>query len=122
MEEGLPRRGKTTIAPEVLVTIARLSALSVPGVARMSTVPLAVDRLFQRSASEGVRLDVRGHSVLVDLHVVIQHDAAVREVGRAVQAAVTRAIQDMVGMQVLAVNVHIEDVAFPEIAARPESA
>ncbi|MCS6909990.1 MAG: Asp23/Gls24 family envelope stress response protein [Anaerolineales bacterium] len=121
MKEELPRRGKTTIAPEVLVTIARLSALSVPGVARLSTAPLAVDRLFQRSAGEGVRLDVRGHSVVVDLHVVIQHDANVREVGRALQAAVTRAIQDMVGMQVLAVNVHIEDVAFPETVARSES-
>lgn len=120
MNEVLPRRGKTTIAPEVLVTIARLSALSVPGVARMSTAPIAVDRLFQRSANEGVRLDVRGHSVLVDLHLVIQHDASVREVGREVQSAVTRAIQDMVGMQVLAVNVHIDDVAFAELAAPPE--
>ncbi len=120
MDETLPRRGKTTIAPEVLVTIARLSALSVPGVARMSTAPIAVDRLFQRSINEGVRLDVRGQSVLVDLHVVIRHDANVREVGRAVQTAVTRAIQDLVGMQVLAVNVHIEDVAFPEVTPRLE--
>mgnify|MGYP006153302701 CR=1 FL=1 len=29
---------KTTIAPDVLVTIARLSALSVPGVSRMANV------------------------------------------------------------------------------------
>jgi uncharacterized alkaline shock family protein YloU len=122
MDEVLPRRGKTTIAPDVLVTIARLSALSVPGVARMSTAPIAVDRLFQRNANEGVRLEVRGHSVLVDLHVVIQHHVSVREVGREVQSAVTRAIQDMVGMQVLAVNVHIADVAFPEVPAKLEKA
>jgi uncharacterized alkaline shock family protein YloU len=109
------RRGKVTIAPDVLITIARLSALSVPGVARMSAAPVAVDRLFQRHPNtDGVRIEVRQHSVVVDLHVVVSHTANVRDVSRAVQAEVARAIQDMTGMQVLAVNVSVDDVAFAE--------
>ncbi len=40
MEHNTPRHGRTTIAPDVLLTIARLSALSVPGVARMAPAPL----------------------------------------------------------------------------------
>jgi uncharacterized alkaline shock family protein YloU len=112
--EDMPRRGKTTIAPDVLLTIARLSTLSVPGVARMSPVPVAVDRLFNRSPSDGVRIEVRQMAVVVDLYVVIQHDANVREVCREVQSAVARAVQEMVGMHVLAVNVHVEDVAYTE--------
>ncbi|MBL8045963.1 MAG: Asp23/Gls24 family envelope stress response protein [Anaerolineales bacterium] len=112
------RRGKVTIAPDVLITIARLSALSVPGVARMSSAPVAVDRLFQRHTSnEGVRIEVRQHSVIVDLHLVVGHTANVREVSRAVQTEVSRAIQDMTGMQVLAVNVNVDDVAFAETPA-----
>ena len=35
MTENTPRSGRTTIAPDVLVTIARLSTLSVPGVAKV---------------------------------------------------------------------------------------
>jgi uncharacterized alkaline shock family protein YloU len=50
----------------------------------------------------------------VDLYVVVAQDATVRDVSRNVQAAVARAIKDMVGMNVLAVNVHVEDVAFGE--------
>ena len=34
--------GKTTIAPEVLLSIAKLSALSVPGVVRLSEQPADV--------------------------------------------------------------------------------
>jgi uncharacterized alkaline shock family protein YloU len=34
--------GQTTIAPDVLVTIARLTTLSVEGVARMATVSPSV--------------------------------------------------------------------------------
>ena len=114
MNTERPRRTKTTIAPDVLVTIARLSTLGVAGVARMAPVPVAVDRLFHRSQTDGVRIEVKQQSVLVDLYVVIAQDASVREVSRNVQAAVARAIKDMVGMNVLAVNVHVEDVAFGE--------
>jgi uncharacterized alkaline shock family protein YloU len=35
-----------------------------------------------------------------------------RSVSQKIQEAVTRAIQDMVEMQVSAVNIHIQDVAY----------
>jgi uncharacterized alkaline shock family protein YloU len=117
MSEAYPRRGKTTIAPDVLNTIARLSTLSVPGVARMSAGPVAMGRLFQRGQTDGVRVEIRDHAVAVELYVVIQHDASVKDVSREVQNAVARAIEEMVGMDVLEVNVHIDDVAYPESKA-----
>lgn len=118
MDENTPLRGRTTIAPDVLLTIARLSALSVPGVARMVPVPVAVDRLFQRSPAEGVRIEVRQMTVVVDLYLAVLADSNVREVCHAVQTSVARALQEMVGMQALAVNVYVEDVLYGE-APRP---
>ena len=114
MSEPTPRHGKTIIAPDVLVTIAKLSALGVPGIARTSPLPGGVNRLFKRGANEGVRIEVRDQAVAIDLYLVVQHDTNVRDVSRAVQSAVARAVQEMVGMDVLNVNVHIEDVAFSE--------
>lgn len=108
------RQGKTTIAPDVLLTIARLSALGTPGVARTSPVPGGVNRLLRRGVDDGVRIEVKELGVTVDLYLVIEHDHNVREVSRAAQAAVSRAIAEMVGMDVLAVNIHIEDIAYPE--------
>jgi uncharacterized alkaline shock family protein YloU len=109
-----PRRGKTTIAHEVLLTIARLSALQTAGVARTSPLPSGADRIFRRGIEDGVRVEVREQSVLVDLYLVLEPGYKLREVGRAVQAAVRRAIEEMVGMDVLAVNVHVEDISDPE--------
>ena len=106
------RRGRTTIAPDVLVTIARLSALGVAGVAGLSPVPGGVDQFFKGGQNEGVRIVVKGLAVGVDLYVVTQSDISMRDVARNVQAEVTRSIQDIVGMDVLYVNVHIEDVDF----------
>jgi uncharacterized alkaline shock family protein YloU len=109
-----PRRGKTTIAHEVLLTIARLSTLQTPGVARTSPAPDGLDRLFKRGIEDGVRVEVHDQAVVVDLYLVLQPGRSVREVGRAIQAAVRRAMEDLVGMDVQAVNVHVEDISDPE--------
>ena len=47
-------QGKTTVSPEVLITIARLSALSVPGVSRLAPISGGVNRFFKRGAGDGV--------------------------------------------------------------------
>ena len=105
--------GKTTIAPEVLLTIARLTTLKVPEVSRMSTIPGGVNRLFKRGLGEGVRIDIKDDVVTADIYVVVKNNVDIRDVSRSIQQKVARSISDMVGMQVGKVNVHIEDIDYP---------
>src|SRR5258705_9137778 len=107
-------QGKTTVSPEVLTTIARLSALSVPGVSRLAPISGGVNRLFKRGAGDGVRIETEGNVVFANLHLVLKQDVNIREVGRNVQQNVTRAIQEMVGMDVGHVNIHIEDIDYKD--------
>jgi uncharacterized alkaline shock family protein YloU len=106
--------GKTTIAPEVLTTIARLSTMRVPGVSRMSTVPPNMNRLFKRGQSEGVAIDIQDDVVFADLYLVLESGVNIRDVSRNIQREVARAISEMVGMQVGRVNIHVEDIDYPE--------
>ena len=103
------RVGSTPIAPGVLVTIAKLTALGVPGVSRMAPVPGGVNQLFRRGAGEGVRIEVADDTVGVDLYLVVLHGINVREVSRRVRADVAGAIENMVGMPVQRVDIHVED-------------
>jgi len=107
-------QGKTTVSPDVLTTIARLSALSVPGVSRLAPVAGGVNRLFKRGAVDGVRIETEENTVYVDLHLVLKQDVNIREVSRNVQQNVARAIQEMVGMDVGYVNIHIEDIDYED--------
>jgi uncharacterized alkaline shock family protein YloU len=107
-------QGKTTVSPEVLTTIARLSALGVPGVSRLAAIPGGVNRLFKRGSGEGVRIETEENVVFVDLHLILKQDVNIREVSRNVQQNVTRAIEEMVGMDVGHVNIHIEDIDYDE--------
>jgi len=104
--------GKTTIAPEVLLTIARLNTLSVPGVCRLSVAPGDVNQLLMRGTNEGVRIAVENGIVYADLYVILEHDVNVREVSHAIQARISRAISEMVGMEVGKVNIHVEDINY----------
>ncbi len=104
--------GKTTIAPGVLVTISRLTALSVPGVSGMAPMPSGVNRLLRRGSGEGVQIRVEDGSVSVDLYLILERDTYLRDISRKVQNEVARAIEDMVGMEVKRIDVHIEDIDY----------
>jgi uncharacterized alkaline shock family protein YloU len=104
--------GKTTIAPDVLTTIARLTALSVPGVSRLNAEPAPSNRLFKRANSEGVHISVENNTVYADLFVILNKDVNVRDVSRAIQHQVARAISEMVGMDVGRVNIHVENIDY----------
>jgi uncharacterized alkaline shock family protein YloU len=100
-----------TIAPSVLMTIARHAATQVGGVSRTGTIPVNVVHLLKGNPmASGVILEVDGIRVKLDLYLLVNSGANIREVGEEVQRAVTRAIEDLVGMQVTGVNIHFEDV------------
>lgn len=105
-------QGKITIAPDVLITIAKLSTLSIPGVASLAINAGGVNSLFDKGLSEGVQIKVEDNKVYTDLFVTLKPDVNVLEVSHAIQHQVSRAISEMVGMDVGKVNIHIEDIEF----------
>ena len=118
-EEDYRTIGRTTIAPEVLVTIARLTALEVPGVSRMAVIPRTPNRLLARGANEGVRLEIQEDEVSADVYLVLKNGVNILEVSRQVQAEIARSISEMVGMHIGQVNIHIEDIDFPAENVNP---
>ena len=109
-----PPLDKTTIAPDVLITIARLSALNVPGVSRMANVSGGVNRLFKRGIHDGVRIEVEDNIVTANLYLILKNDVNIRDVSRNVQGKVSRAFQEMVGMEVGSIEVHVENIDFED--------
>jgi len=102
---------RIVVHPRVVATIAALTALSVPGVARMDESGLErVLRFVRGRRAPGVELHLDGNSVAIELRLVVSAGFSLLEVSRRVQAAVARAITEMTDMQVRQVNVQIEGV------------
>lgn len=115
MEDTYQSAGSTTIATDVLLTIAQLTTLSVPGVSRLS--PLrgkSMELLLKRGqAREGIKIEVADDIVYADIYVILKNDINVRDTSHIIQSDVARAISEMVGMQVGRINIHIEDIDYP---------
>jgi uncharacterized alkaline shock family protein YloU len=115
MAETRSIAGKTTVALDVLMTIAKLTALNVEGVSRLSaTHGDDVKSIFKRGHHDsGIFIDVKDDKVFADLYVILNHDVNIRDVCRTIQRDVSRAISEMVGMQVGRINIHVKDIDYP---------
>jgi uncharacterized alkaline shock family protein YloU len=102
-------QGTITIATTVLNTIARLTTLGVTGVARMGNN----GQLLQTNI--GTNIKVVNDKVKADIFVVVRSDANFYETGQKIQQEVARSIKEIVGMDVQAINVYIQDVEYPQL-------
>jgi len=114
MEDYPETKGKTTIDPGVLIKIAKLTALSVPGVSKLAPGLRSVDSLIKKNYAQGVHIDVENNTVYADLYLVLNKDADLYKTSQEVQKKVSRAITEMVGMDVGHINIHIEDIDYTE--------
>ncbi|NLN69706.1 MAG: Asp23/Gls24 family envelope stress response protein [Chloroflexi bacterium] len=103
---------KTTISPEVLHKITRLTTLSVQGVCRLAPAAGGLKQIFNREDNQGAKVLIKDDKVYVDVYVVLISDMNVRDISREIQERVSRAITEIVGLSVGAVNIHIMDIDF----------
>jgi uncharacterized alkaline shock family protein YloU len=109
--------GKTTMAPEVLLTIANLTTLGIDGVSRMSSRLGGVNRLLRRGhQNNGVHVEITDNRVDANLYIVLNKEVNIRDVSKTIQKEVGRAILEMVGMDIGQINIHIEDIDYGEEA------
>lgn len=109
--------GKVTIAPNVLVTIVQKTSMAEPGVAQLCDNVPGVKRLLGiHTVSRGVGLSVADNLVTVNVHLIARRGVDLLQMGRNLQSQISRAMRDIVGMEVCEVNIHIDDIA-TELAA-----
>lgn len=117
--------GKIQIAPEVISVIAGLAAAEVEGVipAGGGLVGELAERFGRKkNLSRGVEVEVGQKEVAVDLSVVVEYGYSIPRIASEIQENVKTAIENMTGLRVVEVNVHIQDVRFHPISevALPE--
>lgn len=105
------------IAPGVLDTLVTLATQDVDGVAAVGAPGIA--GLVQKGARKGTQraVDVctgEDGSVAVTVHVQVEYGRNLREVGRAVQAAIGDAVASQVSIKVSSVDVYVDAVVFAE--------
>ena len=105
--------GEVQIADDVVAIIAGLAATDVKGVAALAgnVTNEIVSKLGKKNLSKGIKIQVYGNTVTVDMSLILEYGFSVPKVSASVQEKVKSAIENMTGLVVDEVNVRIASVA-----------
>ncbi|WP_279127129.1 Asp23/Gls24 family envelope stress response protein [Acidaminococcus fermentans] len=104
--------GAIKVADEVLSIVAGLAASEVNGVYGMSggIREGLTDMLGKQNFSKGIKVYTEGHTVRVEVHVIITYGFNIPDVAIKLQEKVKEAVENMTGYEVTGVDVHVEGV------------
>ena len=112
-------KGTVTFATDVVATIAGLAATEVEGVASMvGSSSSGLAEIFKRgqntrSLTRGVRVElIDNTSVSIHLTIIVDYGAPVPRVAKGIQENVKKTIENMSGLEVTEVTVHVHGVSF----------
>ncbi|WP_104063164.1 Asp23/Gls24 family envelope stress response protein [Arthrobacter sp. 4R501] len=111
----VPGHGRTVIAETAVAKVAGIAARAVPGVYSLGSAPSRAlgairDAVGSSDHAAGVRAEVGETQVAVDISLVASYGSPLHSLADQVRAAVYRAVEELVGLQVIEVNVEITDV------------
>ena len=110
--------GTIKIADEVVSIIAGLATIEVTGIAGMSGgfVGGIAEILGKRNLSKGVKVAVGESETAIDLYIITDYGVSIPDVAKQVQKNVKVAIENMTGLDVVQVNVHIQGIKLQPVA------
>lgn len=104
--------GAIKVADEVLSIVAGLAASEVNGVYGMSggIREGLTDMLGKQNFSKGIKVYTEGHTVRVEVHVIITYGFNIPDVAIKLQEKVKEAVENMTGYEVTGVDIYVEGV------------
>lgn len=117
-------KGSIKISDDVLASIAGAAATEVPGISGMSTGITGEIYQFigKKSPGKGVKITTEEDSVTVDVYVIVDYGVKINEVAGEVQQKVKTAIEEMTGLNILSVNIHVQGIKIAKEPKDEESA
>ncbi|MCH7610729.1 MAG: Asp23/Gls24 family envelope stress response protein [Chloroflexi bacterium] len=105
-------RGSITISPHAIASVAAKAALTSYGVVGMASKNLidGITNAIARDPRHGVDVAVVDDEVTVDLYIIIEYGTRIASVATSVANTVEYQVEESIGLPVVAVNVHVQDL------------
>lgn len=100
------------IANDVVATIAGKASLEVTGVYSMAGgFAGGISEVFgKKSYTKGIKVDNIEKELKIDVNIIVEYGARIPDVAYEIQNRVKKAIENMTGLNVAEVNVHVQGV------------
>ena len=104
--------GQITYANEVISTIVSVATTEVEGISGIVGATSMSGIIGKGRTPRGVRVDMDGEDVNVDVSVTVDYGMPIQKVGRNAQENVRKSIESMTGLHVEKVDLHVVGVSF----------
>jgi uncharacterized alkaline shock family protein YloU len=122
-------RGATTISDAVVSKVAGIAALEVEGIemggATSRTVGGFLDSWTDSwtgsggPQARGVSVEVGEQEAAIELSMAVEYGKAIPQISEAVRNNVINRVENLVGLNVVEVNITVNDILLPEELAQP---
>ena len=115
MAENTGESGNIKISDDAIAAIAVIAAKDVDGVLDLDSgaAGAIAEALGVKDVTRGVRIDVNGETVNIDINIIVAFGGEVSDIAAEVQDRVRESIESMTGLLVERVNVNINSVRKP---------
>ena len=104
--------GQITYANEVIATIVSVATTEVEGISGIAGSGAISGILAKGKTPRGVKVDMNGEDINVDVSVTVDYGMPIQKVGRNAQENVRKSIESMTGLHVEKVDLHVVGVSF----------
>ncbi len=107
--------GSVQIHNSVIAAITRVAALKIDGVIELSggLVDGLAGMIGKKSGDRGIRVEFEDSAVTIEVHVVIAYGVRIPHIAWQLQTEIRKAVEQMTGKPVKAVNVVVQGVRMP---------
>lgn len=113
-EVSLESNTNIKIADDVVAVIAGVAVSEVPGVAQMSggfAGGISEVLSGKKNLSKGIKVDAGEKETKIDVNIIVEYGVRIPDVAFEIQNKVKNAVENMTGLKVVEVNVHIQGVS-----------
>ena len=101
------------ISDEVVATIAGIAVSDVPGVFAMAGgFAGGIQEVFsgKKNLSKGIKAEIEGNDAKIDVNIIVNYGVRIPDVAFDIQTKVKKSVENMTGLNVEEVNVHVQGV------------
>lgn len=125
VEEEITVQGNDTIkiSNEAVATYAGIAVSEVSGVYGMSGGFAGITEALsgKKNLAKGIKVDVDEKSAKIDVNIIVEYGARIPDVAFEIQTGVKKSVENMTGLKVLEVNVHVQGVATTSVEEKEVS-
>ena len=101
------------ISNDVIAVIAGVAASEVPGVSAMAgglTGGLTEALKGKKNLAKGIKVEATETTAKIDVNIIVEYGSRIPDVAFEIQNRVKKSVENMTGLKVTEVNVHVQGV------------